>query len=213
MRKDLPKSIDEIEFVPFVGRDIDLNTKGKPSVYLRNVIIPYYRKVIRGMETEIRDLRKSRAQLMERKNKQLSAKKWLTYKSNQKKYAVQQSKVRKQASELTNKKFRKAALKQPLPMYSVIFYPVMLRASKKYDLKLEEIIYLAYTWNFMFLSLTDYKEYFGDTFKMSCVNKCREKGYLDVHKTSINQYYLSFKGKNLIKSLIEEFKELKDAEA
>ena len=64
MKKNLPKSIDDIEFVPFVGRDIDLNTKGKPSVYLRNVIIPYYRKVIRGLESEIIKLRKSKKKHM-----------------------------------------------------------------------------------------------------------------------------------------------------
>lgn len=213
MNKNLPKSIDEIEFTPFVGRDIDLNTKGKPSVYLRNVIIPYYRKVIRGLEKEIVNLRKSKKNLLERKNEQISAKKWLTYKSNQKKYAVQQSKVRKKAVELTEKKFRKAALKQPEPMYSVLFYPIMLRASKLNDMKIEEIMYIAYTWNFMFLSVDDYKEFFGESFKHAYLNGCKNKGYIDVQRTTINQYYLSVKGKALVKSLIEEFNKLKNGEA
>lgn len=213
MKKQLPKSIDDIEFVPFVGRDIDLNTKGKPSVYLRNVIIPYYRKVIRGLESEIVNLRKSKKQLLERKNGQIAAKKWLTYKSNQKKYAVQESKVRKKAVELTEKKFRNAALKQPEPMYSVLFYPIILKASRLNDIKIEEIMYIAYTWNFMFLSIDDYKEFFGDSFKHLHLNNCKNKGYIDVQKTKVNQYYLSLKGKALVKSLIEEFNKLKNGEA
>ena len=104
MKKNLPKSIDDIEFVPFVGRDIDLNTKGKPSVYLRNVIIPYYRKVIRGLESEIVKLRKSKKELLDRKNKQISAKRWLKYKSNQERYAVQQKKVKDSRINLTFRK-------------------------------------------------------------------------------------------------------------
>ena len=53
-KKNLPKSLDEIEYTPFVGRDIDLNIKGKPSVYLRNVIIPYYRRVLTGNSRQIK---------------------------------------------------------------------------------------------------------------------------------------------------------------
>ncbi len=213
MSKNLPKSIDEIEFIPFVGRDIDLNTKGKPSTYLRNVIIPYYRKVIRGMECEIRDLRKSKKALLERKNEQISAKRWLKHKSNQKRYAVQQSKVRKKAVELTEKKFRRAAMKEPITMQSVLFYPIMLKWSNSTTLKLDELIYLLYAWNFMFLSISDYRVFFGDSFKMKYLNNCREKGYMDSQRTSTNQYYLSLKGKNLIKSIIEEFNQMKNGEA
>lgn len=213
MRKNLPKSIDEIEFVSFVGRDIDLNTKGKPSVYLRNVIIPYYRKVIRGLDKEIVELRKSKKALLERKNKQISAKRWLTYKSNQKKYAVQQSKVRKKAAELTEKKFRRAALKHQDMMQSVLFYPVVLNVAKREGIKIDELIYIIYTWNFMFLSIDDYKSYFKEAFKMGTINSCKSKGYLDVQRSNYNQYYLSLKGKNLVKSIIEEFNTLKDGEA
>lgn len=213
MNKNLPKSIDEIEFVPFVGRDIDLNTKGKPSVYLRDVIIPYYRKVIRGLETEIRDLRKSKKALLERKNEQISSKRWLKHKSNQKRYAVQQSKVNIKASELSKEKFKKEAFKQPIPMYSVLFYPIMLKASYKHSINIVDLIYIAYTWNFMFLSISDYKVFFGENFKMSILNRCKNNGYIDCQKTKINQYYLSVKGKNLINGLIDEFKELKNAEA
>ena len=72
-RKELPKSIDDIEYVPFVGRDIDLNTKGKPSTYLRNVLIPYYRKVIKGLESEVTELRKSKKEVLARKNRQIQA--------------------------------------------------------------------------------------------------------------------------------------------
>ena len=213
MSKNLPKSLDEIEYIPFVGRDIDLNTKGKPSVYLRNVIIPYYRKVIRGLEKEVVELRKSKKSLLERKNGQIAAKKWLKHKSNQKRYAVQQSKVRKQAVELTEKKFRKAAEKHPEQMYAILYYPAMLKVAKSSIISIEEMVYVMYTWNFMFLSIPDYKEYFGDSFKMSALNKCKSKGYIDVQKTTVNRYYVTLKAKSLIKSISEEYNKLKDGEA
>lgn len=208
MNKSLPRSLDEIEFVPFVGREIDLNTKGKPSVYLRNVIIPYYRKVIRGLESDICKLRESKRNLLERKNGQIASKKWLTYKSNQKRYAVQEYKVRKKASELTERKFRRAALKQPLPMQSVLFYPIMMKAAKANVIRMEELVYILYGWNFMFLSAADYKQFFGDSFNQTYLNNCKKKGFIDVQKTKINQYYLSLKGKSLVKELIEEFNKL-----
>lgn len=213
MNRNLPKSIDEIEFIPFIGRDVDLNTKGKPSIYLRNVIIPYYRKVIRGLETEIRDLKKSKKSLLQRKNEQIAAKRWLKHKSNQKRYAVQQSKVRKQAVELSEKKFRKAAEKHPEQMQALLYYPAIVKVIQNLDIKMDEAVYTMYTWNFMFLSVADYKTYFGDSFKMSVLNNCKNKGYIDVQRTTVNRYYLSLKGKALVKSISDEYNKLKNGEA
>lgn len=210
MNKNLPKSIDEIEFVPFVGRKIDLNTKGKPSVYLRNVIIPYYRGVIRGLEIEIRNLKKSKKELLDRKNKQIAAKRWLKYKDNQKKYAVQQSRVNSKAVELTSKKVRRSALEKGDMLSAVYLLPVLEAISNSAGLKTKEIAYVCYTWNFSFLHLNDYKSFFGDAFSMTALNRCRDLGYIDSQKTIQNQYYLSVKGKGLIKKLQEEAEKLKD---
>ncbi len=162
MKKNLPKSIDDIEFVPFVGRDIDLNTKGKPSLYLRNVIIPYYRKVIRGLESEIVRLRKSKKELLDRKNKQISAKRWLKYKSNQERYAVQQKKVKEKAVELTKSKVRKAAFEKADLLASIYYLPVYIKLAKESGLRLQEFVYIVYTSNFKYLTLADYKEFFGE---------------------------------------------------
>jgi hypothetical protein len=65
----------------------------------------------------------------------------------------------------------------------------------------------------MFLSISDYRAFFGESFKMSYLNNCRENGYIDCQRTPTNQYYLSLKGKNLIKSIIEEFNQMKNGEA
>lgn len=208
--KNLPKSIDEIEFVPFVGRKIDLNTKGKPSVYLRNVIIPYYRGVIRGLELEIKNLKKSKKELLERKNKQIAAKRWLKYKDNQKRYAVQESRVKSKAVELTNKKVRRAALENGDMLSAVYLLPAMESIGKQVGLKSKELAYICYTWNFSFLHLGDYKTFFGEAFSMTTLNKCRDLGYIDSQKTNQNHYYLSVKGKGLIKKLQEEAEKLKD---
>lgn len=210
MRKELPKSIDDIEYIPFVGRDIDLNTRGKPSVYLKNVIIPYYRKVIRGLETEIADLRKSKKNLMLRKNRQIQAKRWLKYKSNQERYAVQQRKVREQSVELTGRKVRRSALEKGDVLSSMYFLPIYAKLAKECNLRFSDFIYIVYTSNFKYLSIADYKKFFGDTFSMSSLNNCKNAEYIDVLKTSINQYYLSYKGKNIIKRVEEESKKLKD---
>ena len=195
--KNLPKSIDEIEFVPFVGRKIDLNTKGKPSVYLRNVIIPHYRGVIRGLELEI-------------KNKQIEAKRWLKYKENQKRYSVQQSRVKSKAVELTNKKVRRAALEKGDMLATVYLLPVMEAIGKQVGLRTKELAYICYTWNFSFLHMSDYREFFGEAFSMTSLNRCRDLGYIDSQKTNQNHYYLSVKGKGLIKKLQEEAEKLKD---
>jgi len=209
MAKSLPKSLDEIEFVPFVGRKIDLNTKGKPSVYLRNVIIPYYRGVIRGMEVEIANLKKSKKALLERKNKQIDAKRWLRYKYNQKRYAVQQSRVQSKAVELTNKKVRRSAFEKGDLLSALFVLPVMEKLSKECGLKISEMAYICFTWNFTFLSSTDYRLFFGESFNMAALNKCRTLGYIDSQKTTINQYYLSVKGKSLVKRIQEESEKLK----
>ena len=210
MRKELPKSIDDIEFIPFVGRDIDLNTKGKPSVYLRNVIIPYYRKVIGGLEKEIVELRKSKKNLLERKNRQIQAKRWLKYKSNQERYAVQQRKVREQSVELTGKKVRKSALEQGDVLSSMYYLPIYTKLAKDCGLRFNDFIYIVYTSNFKYLSIADYKKFFGDTFSMSSLNNCKNAEYIDVLKTSINQYYLSYKGRNIMKQVKEEAEKLKN---
>lgn len=210
MRKELPKSIDDIEFIPFVGRDIDLNTRGKPSVYLRNVIIPYYRKVIGGLEKEIIELRKSKKNLLERKNRQIQAKRWLKYKSNQERYAVQQRKVREQSVELTGKKVRKSALEKGDVLSSMYYLPIYTKLAKECGLRFNDFIYIVYTSNFKYLSIADYKKFFGDTFSMSNLNACKNAEYIDVLKTSINQYYLSYKGRNIMKKIKEEADKLKN---
>jgi hypothetical protein len=210
MKKKLPSTIDEIEFIPFVGRDIDLNTKGKPSVYLRNVIIPYYRKVIRGLEGEIVRLRKSKKELLDRKNKQISAKRWLTYKSNQQKYAVQQKKVRQQSVELTKGKVRKSAFEKADLLASVYYLPVYIKLAKENGLRLQEFVYIVYTSNFKYLTLADYKAFFEDSFSMTHFNACRSLEFIDSSKSITNNYFLSVKGRNLIKRVQEEVELFKD---
>lgn len=209
-KKSLPKSIDDVEFVPFVGRDLDLNTKGKPSTYLRNVIIPYYRKVIVGLEKEIKDLRKSKKSLLARKNKQINAKRWLKYKSNQKRYAVQQKKVNQKASELTKGKIRKSAFEKADLLGSIYFLPVYTKLAKEHGLRLNEFVYIVYTNNFKYISLSDYRDFFNEAFSLTHLNNCRKLGYIDSEKTTINQYFLSLKGRNVIKQIQKEMEELKD---
>jgi len=209
-KKVLPKSIDDIEYIPFVGRDIDLNIKGKPSTYLRNVIIPYYRKVIRGLETEIIDLRKSKKELLARKNRQIQARRWLKYKSNQRRFAVQQRKVREQSVEVAAKKVRKSALEKGDLLSTLYFLPTMMKIAKESNIKFNDFMYLVYTSNFKYLSIADYKKFFGETFSMTSVNNCKNLGYIDVLKTSLNQYYLSYKGKNIMKQVKIESEKLKE---
>jgi len=210
MKKKLPSTIDEIEYIPFVGRDIDLNTKGKPSVYLRNVIIPYYRKVIRGLESEIVRLRKSKKELLDRKNKQISAKRWLTYKSNQQKYAVQQKKVRQQSVELTKGKVRKSAFEKADLLASVYYLPVYIKLAMENGLRLQEFVYIVYTSNFNYITMADYKEFFKDSFSMTHFNACRRLEFIDSNKSIVNNYFLSLKGRNLIKKVQEEVEVFKD---
>jgi len=209
-KKVLPKSIDDIEYIPFVGRDIDLNIKGKPSTYLRNVIIPYYRKVIRGLETEIIDLRKSKKELLARKNRQIQARRWLKYKSNQRRFAVQQRKVREQSVEVAAKKVRRSALEKGDLLSTLYFLPTMMKIAKESNIKFNDFMYLVYTSNFKYLSIADYKKFFGETFSMTSVNNCKNLGYIDVMKTSLNQYYLSYKGKSIMKQVKIESEKLKE---
>jgi hypothetical protein len=208
-KKVLPKSIDDIEYIPFVGRDIDLNTKGKPSTYLRNVVIPYYRKVIKGLDVEIAELKKSKRELLARKNRQIQARRWLKYKSNQVRYAVQQRKVREQSVEVAAKKVRRSALEKGDLLSTLYFLPTMMKIAKESNIKFNDFMYIVYTSNFKYLSIADYKSFFGDTFSMTSLNNCRRLEYIDVLKTSLNQYYLSYKGKNIMKRIKEESEKLK----
>lgn len=209
-REDLPKSIDDIEFIPFVGRKIDLNTKGKPSVYLRNVIIPYYRKVIRALEQDIAELRKSKGALLERKNKQIAAKRWLKYKSNQKSYAVQQKRVKEKASELLQSKIKKSAFDKSDILCSVYLFPVYTKVASEYGISLRELTYILFTSNFKFLILKDYKQFFGESFKAERLANCKKLGYIDVNKSSVINYYLSLKGREIIKTIKKQSELLKD---
>jgi hypothetical protein len=209
-KKVLPKSIDDIEYIPFVGRDIDLNTKGKPSTYLRNVVIPYYRKVIKGLDVEIAELKKSKRELLARKNRQIQARRWLKYKSNQVRYAVQQRKVREQSVEVAAKKVRRSALEKGDLLSTLYFLPTMMKIAKESNIKFNDFMYIVYTSNFKYLSIADYKSFFGDTFSMTSLNNCRRLEYIDVLKTSLNQYYLSYKGKNIMKRIKEESEKLKE---
>ena len=210
MKKNLPKSIDDIEFIPFVGRDIDLNTKGKPSVYLRNVIIPYYRKVVRGLEKEIIQLRKSKKVLLDRKNKQIGEKRWLTYKSNQKSYAVQQKKVKEKAVEITKEKIKKSAFEKGDLLASVYYLPVYTKLAKENGLRLQEFVYIVYTSNFKYLSIADYKSLFGESFSMTHFNACRTLQFIETSRNTTNSYFLSLKGRNLIKKVQDEVELFKD---
>lgn len=200
-RKDLPKSLDEIEFVPFVGRDIDLNTKGKPSVYLRNVIIPYYRSVIRGLETEIRNLKKSKGELLIRKDKQIAAKKWLKYKSNQKRYAVQQGKVNDKAQELLSQKIKGRKFAENDLGNILYAYSAIDRVLAGYKLTNENMSYLVYTSLFNSLEVKDYQVYFGESFSRDKLNKLVKLGFLSVFVNRTNHYTLSIKGLELMKKL------------
>jgi hypothetical protein len=200
-RKDLPKSLDEIEFIPFVGRDIDLNTKGKPSVYLRNVIIPYYRSVIRGLETEIRNLKKSKGELLIRKDKQIAAKKWLKYKSNQKRYAVQQGKVNDKAQELLSQKIKGRKFAENDLGNILYAYSAIERVLAGYKLTNENMSYLVYTSLFNSLEVKDYQVYFGESFSRDKLNKLVKIGFLSVFVNRTNHYTLSIKGLELMKKL------------
>jgi hypothetical protein len=200
-RKDLPKSLDEIEFVPFVGRDIDLNTKGKPSVYLRNVIIPYYRSVIRGLETEIRNLKKSKGELLIRKDKQIAAKKWLKFKSNQKRYAVQQGKVNDKAQELLSQKIKGRKFAENDLGNILYAYSAIDRVLAGYKLTNENMSYLVYTSLFNSLEVKDYQVYFCESFSRDKLNKLVKLGFLSVFVNRTNHYTLSIKGLELMKKL------------
>jgi len=200
-KKDLPKSLDEIEFVPFVGRDIDLNTKGKPSVYLRNVIIPYYRGVIRGLETEIKNLRKSKGELLIRKDKQIAAKKWLKFKSNQKKYAVQQGKVNDKAQELLSQKIKGRRFAENDLGNILYAYSTIERVLEGYKLTTENMSYLVYTSLFNSLEVRDYQAYYGESFSRDKINKLVKLGFLSVFVNRTNHYTLSIKGLELMKKL------------
>jgi hypothetical protein len=200
-KKDLPKSLDEIEFVPFVGRDIDLNTKGKPSVYLRNVIIPYYRGVIRGLETEIKNLRKSKGELLIRKDKQIAAKKWLKFKSNQKRYAVQQGKVNDKALELLSQKIKGRRFAENDLGNILYAYSAIERVLAGYKLTTENMSYLVYTSLFNSLEVKDYQVYYGESFSRDKLNKLVKLGLLSVFVNRTNHYTLSIKGLELMKKL------------
>lgn len=212
VKKELPKTLAEIEFIPFEKRDIDTNIKGKPSVYLRNVLIPYYRRLIAVRDMEIIELKKSKVNLMKRKNEQINKKKWLKYKSNQKRYAVQQRKVREQSVDLTVKKVKRSAFEKGDLLSSIYFLPVYHKIAKEAGLKFNELIYLVYTSNFKFLSLADYREFFCSSYSLTAINNCKDAGYLDYHKTSVNQYFLSLKGRELIKKIKKEVEEQKTDE-
>jgi hypothetical protein len=200
-KKNLPKSLNEIEFVPFVGRDIDLNTKGKPSVYLRNVIIPYYRGVIRGLETEIRDIKKSKGELLKRKDKQIAAKKWLKFKSNQKSYAVQQSRVKEKARELLSQKIKGRKFGEN-ELGSILYaYSTIERILAGYNLTTENMSYLVYTSLFHSLEVKDYQMYFGESFTRDKINKLVKLGFVSVFVNRTNHYTLSIKGLELMKKL------------
>jgi hypothetical protein len=200
-KKNLPKSLDEIEFVPFVGRDIDLNTKGKPSVYLRNVIIPYYRGVIRGLETEIRGIKKSKGELLKRKDKQIAARKWLKFKSNQKRYAVQQGKVNDKALELLSQKIKGRKFAENDLGNILYAYSAIERVLAGYRITTENMSYLVYTSLFNSLEVKDYQVYYGESFSREKLNKLVKLGFLSVFVNRTNHYTLSIKGLELMKKL------------
>jgi len=200
-KKQLPKSLDEIEFIPFVGRDIDLNIKGKPSVYLRNVIIPYYRGVIRGLETEIRDIKKSKGELLIRKDKQIAARKWLKFKSNQKRYAVQQGKVNDKALELLSQKIKGRKFAENDLGNILYAYSAIERVLAGYKLTTENMSYLVYTSLFNSLGVKDYQMYYGESFNREKLNKLVKLGFLSVFVNRTNHYTLSIKGLELMKKL------------
>jgi hypothetical protein len=201
-KKNLPKSLDEIEFVPFVGRDIDLNIKGKPSVYLRNVIIPYYRGVIRGLETEIRNIKKSKGELLIRKDKQIAAKKWLKYKSNQKRYAVQQGKVNDKAQELLSQKIKGRRFADGELGKVLLILPSIERIMASHKINFENMSYLLYTSMFHSVQIKDYQTYFTEGFTRDKLNKLVNAGYLSVFMVNrTNNYTLSIKGLELMKKL------------
>jgi hypothetical protein len=86
----------------------------------------------------------------------------------------------------------------------------MMKIAKESNIKFNDFMYIVYTSNFKYLSIADYKSFFGDTFSMTSLNNCRRLEYIDVLKTSLNQYYLSYKGKNIMKRIKEESEKLKE---
>ena len=201
-KKQLPKSIDEIEYTPFVKRDIDLNRKGKPSVYLRNVIIPYYRRVIRGLEGEIRLIKKSKGELLKRKDQQIAAKKWLKFKSNQKRYAVQQGKVNDKAQELLSQKIKGRRFADGELGKVLFMLPSIERIMASHKINFENMSYLLYTSMFNSVQIKDYQTYFTEGFTRDKLNKLVNAGYLSVFMVNrTNNYTLSIKGLELIKKL------------
>ena len=201
-KKQLPKSIDEIEYTPFVKRDIDLNIKGKPSVYLRNVIIPYYRRVIRGLEGEIRLIKKSKGELLKRKDQQIAAKKWLKFKSNQKRYAVQQGKVNDKAQELLSQKIKGRRFADGELGKVLFMLPSIERIMASHKINFENMSYLLYTSMFNSVQIKDYQTYFTEGFTRDKLNKLVNAGYLSVFMVNrTNNYTLSIKGLELIKKI------------
>lgn len=201
-KKNLPKSLDDIEYIPFVGRDIDLNIKGKPSVYLRNVVIPYYRKVIRSLEGEIKTIKKSKGELLKRKDQQIAARKWLKFKSNQKRYAVQQGKVNDKAQELLSQKIKSKRFADGELAKVLFMLPNVERIMASYKINFENISYLLYTSMFNSLQIKDYQTYFTEGFTRTKLNKLVNLGYLSVFMANrTNNYTLSIKGLELMKKL------------
>jgi hypothetical protein len=189
---------------------VDTSIRGKSSVYIKTIIIPHYRKVIKQLEYEVWHLKKSRKNLLERKNQQIDEKRWLKHKSNQKRFAVQQKKVREKAVELTKEKVRKSAFEKADLLASVYYLPVYIKLAKENGLKLQEFVYIVYTSNFKYLKIDDYKAFFGESFNMTHFNACRTLQFIDSSKNITNSYFLSVKGRNLIKKVQEEVEIFKD---
>ena len=189
---------------------VDTSIRGKSSVYIKTIIIPHYRKVIKQLEYEVWHLKKSRKNLLERKNQQIDEKRWLKHKSNQKRFAVQQKKVREKAVELTKEKVRKSAFEKADLLASVYYLPVYIKLAKENGLRLQEFVYIVYTSNFKYLKIDDYKAFFGESFNMTHFNACRTLQFIDSSKNITNSYFLSVKGRNLIKKVQEEVEIFKD---
>jgi hypothetical protein len=58
--------------------------------------------------------------------------------------------------------------------------------------------------------MADYKSFFGEAFSMTHFNACRTLQFIDASKNITNSYFLSLKGRNLIKKVQEEVEVFKD---
>jgi hypothetical protein len=138
---------------------------------------------------------------LKRKDQQIAAKKWLKFKSNQKRYAVQQGKVNDKAQELLSQKIKGRKFAENDLGNILYAYSAIERVLAGYNLTTENMSYLVYTSLFNSLEVKDYQVYYGESFSRDKLNKLVKLGLLSVFVNRTNHYTLSIKGLELMKKI------------